>query len=127
MKPIWSSIIISGIVLAAFFMMPSCEKETTQPSFEGTWDFYKRCNTDLYTGCMYQEDLDFEEVVEIEDRLFTRYRDDSVVFSKNFSLEDSLIVYGNDEFAQTYRLKNDTLILADTCFECDFHVYVKRK
>lgn len=127
MKSIWTSFIISGFILAAFFVMPSCEKETTKASVEGTWDFYKFCNTALYTGCVYEEDRDFTEVVEIEGRSFTRYYDDSLVFSKEFSLNDSLIVYGNEEFAQTFRLENDTLILADTCFECNFNVYVKRK
>ncbi len=127
MKSIWTSFIIIGFVLAAFFMMQSCEKETTKASVEGTWDFYKICNTHNYTGCIYKEDRDFTEVVEIEGRSFTRYYDDSLVFSKEFSLNDSLIVYGNDEFAQEYRLQHDTLILVDTCFECDFHVYVKRK
>lgn len=121
------TIIISGIILAAFFVMPSCEKENTKAPVEGTWDFYKFCNTQNFSGCIYKEDRDFTEVVEIDGRSFTRYYDDSVAFSKEFSLSDSLMVFGNEEFAQTFRLQNDTLILADTCFECNFYVYVKRK
>ena len=127
MKSFWTYFIIGGFVLAVLFVMPSCEKEATKAPIEGTWDFYKFCNTQNFTGCIYKEDRDFREVLEIEGRSFTRFYDDSVLFSKDFVLNDSLIIYGNDDFAQSFRLENDTLILADTCFECNFHVYVKRK
>ncbi len=127
MKSMRTTIIISGIFLALFLVMPSCEKEATKAPIEGTWDFYKFCNTQNFSGCIYKEDRDFTEVLEIDGRSFTRFYDDSVVFSEDFVLNDSLIVYGNDALAQSFRLQNDTLILADTCFECNVHFYVRRK
>jgi hypothetical protein len=127
MKDILRFLIIIGIILTGFIIVNSCEKDSTKRPIDGTWDFYMNCNKNLYRGCIFNINRDFTETVKIDGNSFTRYYDDSLVFSDNIKIFDSVIVFGDDIYSKQYILRSDTLTLIDTCFTCDFNVYIKRK
>ena len=127
MKNKLKNLIIIGFIVTGLIIVNSCEKDSTKRPIDGTWDFYKNCNKNLYRGCIFNVNRDFKETVKIDGNSFTRFYDDSVVFSDNVKFSDSLIIFGDDNFSQLYTLGNDTLTLIDTCFACDYNVYIKSK
>ncbi|NJK95121.1 MAG: hypothetical protein HC905_09590 [Bacteroidales bacterium] len=127
MKEKLSFLIVIGIIVTGFITVNSCEKESTKRPIDGIWDFNMNCNKNLYRGCIFSINRDFKETVKIDGNSFTRFYDDSLVFSDNVKISDSVIIFGNDIFSQQFILRNDTLTLIDTCFACDYNVYIKRK
>jgi hypothetical protein len=106
-------------------MVSSCEKKSTKRPIDGTWEFYMNCNKNLYRACIFNVNRDFKEILKIDGNTLSMFYDDSLVFSNNIAISDSMIIYGHNTFAQEYILRNDTLTLIDTCFACDYNVYIK--
>jgi len=100
MKDKLSFLIIIGIIVTGFIIVISFENDSPKRPIDGTWYFYKNCNKNLYRGCIFNVNWDFKEIVKIDGNSFTRFYDDSVVFSDNVKISDSLIIFGNDIFSQ---------------------------
>ena len=108
-------------------LFSSCEKDSASSEMTGTWDFYKSCNKNLYRGCIFNFNRDFTETIVINNDVITRYFDDTVFSISTYRIIDTLIVYGqNQQYAQEFILRNNTLTLIDTCFACDYNVYVRK-
>ncbi len=127
MKDKLNNLIIIVFIVTGLIIVNSCEKDSIKRPIDGTWDFYKNCNKNLYRGCIFNINRDFKETVKIDGNSFTRFYDDSLVFSDDMKISDALITFRNDIFSQQYTLRNDTLTLIDTCFACDYNVYIKRE
>ena len=127
MRPKVNKLTLFGFVTIALIMFNSCEKDSTNNPIDGTWEFYMNCNKNLYRGCFFSINRDFVETLKIDGNSISKFYDDSLVYSNKITFSDTLIIYGQDVFAQEYILRNDTLKLIDTCFACDYNVYIKRK
>jgi hypothetical protein len=121
----FTRLVILGLILG-LLLIGSCEKDNETTSLIGRWDFYKFCNKNLDIGCVYSFNRDFTETITITNKYITRSYDDSIVSSSEYQIVDTLIVYGQNEYAQQFLLRNDTLNLIDTCFACVYNVYVKK-
>jgi hypothetical protein len=117
--------IIISLFIIALTLISSCEKENLSTTLIGKWRFHKFCNKNLSIGCVYSFNRDFNETITITDNAFTISYDDSIITTSAYHLSDTLIVYGQNEYAQQFKLRNDTLSLTDTCFACTYSIYIK--
>jgi len=116
--------LIYGFCLVAIFA--SCEKNNTTNGLTGNWEFYESCNTHLMIGCIKAKNRDFSEKLVVTDNEIIIYYDDSLISTSKYRIIDSLVVYGNNDFAKIFSLENNRLKLIDTCFSCNIITYIRQ-
>lgn len=126
MKIVW--------LFLAFCLFSGCEKENSS-DLVGKWIWKETCNLNLYIGCLKSINVKEKKYLEFtneDEIIFTT--GDSITLRQKFKLaqdyhnrikENINVIKIGESFFQSYSIRHDTLILADTCFACNFHVYKK--
>ena len=113
---------VIGFVILSLNFFTSCEKNSIHP-IDGTWEHHIACDCS-YGGFFFPRFADYE-VLYFRDKSVSRFYGDSLAYSNDFTISDTLLIYGQNDFTYRYFLQNDTLILIS--LPCDSNIYVRKK